>query len=470
MTFLGADSPTDGIRVEEEGGWYLIRASGTEPKIRLTAEGPKKAEGKRDTFKGSDTSQDVEKCLKPERNVIFMECVILAAGEGKRMRPLTATRPKVMIPLANRPMTYHLVDAVRAAGISDFVFVVGYREQEVRDYFGDGSCLGVSIRYVTQRHQKGTADALRAAEDLVSDWFLLLNGDMVVQSRDISGIVGKKVPCIGTFPSNHPEDFGVVIMDGDKVIGLQEKSTTPRSNIINAGVYVLPDEIFYALRSVESSSRGEYELTDALIDLIMEDRLTGYPLSSWLDIGYPWDLLNANEVLLKDLIPVSDGIVEEDVHLSGMVSLGKGTVIKSGSYIEGPCIIGNDCRIGPHAYIRGATAIGDRCHIGHSTEIKNSVIMEDTKIPHFNYIGDSIVGRDCNFGAGTKVANLRHDHRSVRICGIDTRREKMGAIIGDGVRFGINCSVNVGSVIGSGAIIAPHSLVEGCINEKTLLR
>jgi bifunctional UDP-N-acetylglucosamine pyrophosphorylase/glucosamine-1-phosphate N-acetyltransferase len=412
----------------------------------------------------------VEKCLKPEGEVILMECVILAAGEGKRMRPLTATRPKVMIPLANRPMADHLVCAVRDAGITDFVFVVGYREQEVRQYFGDGSDLGVSIRYVTQRHQRGTADALRAAEDQVSDFFLLLNGDMIIRSQDIAGIIRHKVPCMGIFHSDHPEDFGVVTLEGENVTGLQEKSDQPRSDLINAGVYFLSDEIFTTLKSVEASSRGEYELTDALAGMITESRLTGYLLSFWLDVGYPWDLLDANAAFLQELTPVSEGIIEEDVHLSGMVSTGSGTVIKSGTYIEGPCIIGEDCRIGPHAYIRGATAIGARCHIGHSTEIKNSVIMEDTKIPHFNYVGDSVIGRECNLGAGTKVANLRHDHRPVFVHGIDTRRVKMGAIIGDGVRLGINCSINVGSVIGSGAIIAPHSLVEGCINGKTRVR
>ncbi|MDD1707490.1 MAG: NTP transferase domain-containing protein, partial [Methanoregulaceae archaeon] len=153
-----------------------------------------------------------------------MECVVLAAGEGKRMRPLTATRPKVMIPLANRPMLHHLVCAARDAGILDFVFVVGYKEQEVRDYFRDGSDLGVSIRYVTQRHQRGTADAVRAAEDQISSPFLLLNGDMVISSQDIVGIIQKKAPCMGIFHSDHPEDFGVVTVEGETVTSLEEKS------------------------------------------------------------------------------------------------------------------------------------------------------------------------------------------------------------------------------------------------------
>jgi bifunctional UDP-N-acetylglucosamine pyrophosphorylase/glucosamine-1-phosphate N-acetyltransferase len=399
-----------------------------------------------------------------------MKCVVLAAGEGRRMRPLTAKRPKVMLPLANRPMAGHLLHAARDAGIREFVFVVGYQEQEVRNYFGDGSDFGVRIRYVTQRHQKGTADALRAAEHLIDGPFLMLNGDMVVKSQDIAALLEKRPPCIGIYQSDHPRDYGVVMMEKNKVTGLEEKSDQPKSTLINAGIYLLTPGIFSLLKEVTSSPRGEFELTDALMAYIESHELDGCQLSSWLDVGYPWDLLDANAVLLDSVEPFNDGIVENGVQIRGKVSIGKGTIVKSGTYIEGPCIIGKNGSIGPHAYIRGATSIGDGCHVGHSSEIKNSVIMENTKIPHFNYLGDSVVGSGCNFGAGTKVANLRHDRGTVKIRGVDTRRIKMGAVIGDDVRFGINCSINVGTVIGSRVSVAPHCLVEGWIDEDTKVR
>jgi len=399
-----------------------------------------------------------------------MQCVVLAAGEGKRMRPLTAQRPKVMLPLANRPMADHLVCAARDAGVREFILVVGYQEQAVRDYFGDGSRFGVSIRYATQRHQLGTADALRAAEDLVTGPFLVLNGDMVMFRGDIAAIMGKSPPCMGVSRSDHPWDYGAVTRDGDLVTGLVEKSDMSRSTEINAGAYLFSPDIFDLLGEVGSSPRGEYELTDALAAYIRARSLTGYPLGSWLDVGYPWDLLDANAALLADLSPAIEGIIEEGVILKGNVTVGKGSVVRSGTYIVGPCIIGEDCVVGPHAYIRGATSIGDRCHIGHATEVKNSVIMQDTKIPHFNYLGDSVVGTGCNFGAGTKVANLRHDHATVKIRGKDTRRVKMGAVIGDDVSFGINCSVNVGCVIASRVTVAPHAFVEGWIEAGTTVR
>jgi UDP-N-acetylglucosamine diphosphorylase/glucosamine-1-phosphate N-acetyltransferase len=386
------------------------------------------------------------------------------------MRPLTAKRPKVMLPLANRPMIEHLVLAARDAGIIDFVFVVGYGEREVRKHFGDGSHWGVQVTYAPQRQQQGTADALRSAADLVSGNFLVLNGDMIVQSADIARLIAMPPHCMSTSTTDYPGDYGVVVVEDGRVTSLEEKSSHPKSNQVNAGAYLFGPEIFDLVRQVQTSSRGELELTDALGILINEKRLYAYQLSSWMDVGHPWDMLDANAHLLEALSSENHGTVEAGVSLSGAVVIGKGTVVKSGTYIEGPCIIGNNCRIGPHAYIRGATSVGDDCHIGHCTELKNSIVMAGTKIPHFNYIGDSVIGSGCNFGAGTKVANLRHDHASVRVCGRDTRHKKFGAVIGDDVQFGINCSINVGAMIGSNAMFAPHSYIEGCIGENSLIR
>jgi len=399
-----------------------------------------------------------------------MECVVLAAGEGKRMRPLTAKRPKVMLPLANRPMMEHLVLAARDAGITEFVFVVGYGEREIRGHFGDGSGFGIHIKYASQRQQRGTADALRSAHDLVTGPFILLNGDMILKSAEIADLCTCRAPCMSISTSDHPGDYGAVMVENDLVTGLEEKSKHPQSSMINAGAYLFSPDIFDAVNSVQTSSRGELELTDALFEYIAGKKLTAHQLSYWMDVGNPWDMLDANLTLMGILPSDIRGTVEDGVSMQGTVIVGEGSVVKSGTYIEGPCIIGRNCRIGPHAYIRGATSIDDDCHIGHCSELKNSIIMKGTKIPHFNYIGDSIIGSECNFGAGTKIANLRHDHANIRVCGKDTRRKKFGAIIGDGVQFGINCSINVGTMIGSNARFAPHSYVAGCIGENAIIR
>ncbi|AGB03842.1 bifunctional sugar-1-phosphate nucleotidylyltransferase/acetyltransferase [Methanoregula formicica] len=399
-----------------------------------------------------------------------MECVILAAGEGKRMRPLTAKRPKVMLPIANRPMMEHLVMAAREAGITDFVFIVGYGEREIRRYFGDGTTLGIHIEYATQRQQRGTADAVGVARNHVTGPFIVLNGDMVLKKEDITALCHRKPTCMCTTTTDHAEDYGVVMVENGHITSLEEKSRHPKSNLINAGAYLFSPEIFDLIDAVRPSPRGELELTDALAVLIARKQLYSHSLTYWMDVGHPWDLLEANTSFLETIPSTNEGIIEDGVTLKNTVLVGEGSVIKAGTYIEGPCTIGKNCRIGPHAYIRGATSIGDDCHIGHCSELKNSIIMNGTKIPHFNYIGDSIVGSGCNFGAGTKIANLRHDHANVQVCGKDTRRKKFGAVIGDGVQFGINCSVNVGTMIGSEAQFAPNTVIEGCIGEKTIIR
>jgi UDP-N-acetylglucosamine diphosphorylase / glucose-1-phosphate thymidylyltransferase / UDP-N-acetylgalactosamine diphosphorylase / glucosamine-1-phosphate N-acetyltransferase / galactosamine-1-phosphate N-acetyltransferase len=400
----------------------------------------------------------------------MVQCVILAAGEGKRMRPLTGSRPKVMIPVANQPMLEHLINAIRDCGINEFILVVGYQEAAVRHHFGDGSDFGISIRYVTQKRQRGTGDAVLNVLSHVNGEFLLLNGDMILSREDIKAVLSSPSPALGICKSNHPWDFGVVTITDGIITGLEEKSENPKSSLINAGLYLFNSDIFTHLKQITPSPRGELELTDALLPYIKVGSLHAVMLSSWADMGSPWDLLTANEVLLGSLSSCIEGEIEEGVVLKGAVQVGKGTVVKAGTYIEGPCVIGKDCRIGPHAYIRGATAIGDNCHIGHSIELKNSIVMNNSNIPHFNYVGDSVIGSGCNFGAGTKIANLRHDKKCISAGGVDTRRKKFGAVIGDDVLFGINCSVNVGAIIGNRCRIAPHCFVSGVIADNSVVK
>ncbi len=399
-----------------------------------------------------------------------MQCVILAAGEGSRMRPLTSSRPKVMLPLAGKPILEHLIRNVKEAGITEIIIVVGYKEEAIRKYFGKGADFGVSISYVVQRRQRGTADALRAAEPFVKDTFLMLNGDMVVAVSDLQKLCAAEVPVMAVTTTSHPEDFGVVTISGEKISSLEEKSPKPKSKIINAGAYLFDTEIFAILKQVSPSSRGEYELTDALMDYIAASRLSHIELSLWMDVGYPWDMLTANEHILQSLEDTRLGEIEENVVIRGKIFLGKGAVIKSGTYIEGPVIIGEKTTVGPNAYLRPGTVVGRECHIGHAVEIKNSIIFDGTKVPHYNYIGDSVIGSGCNFGAGTKIANLRHDHGTVKVAGVSTGRYKFGAVIGDNVLFGINCSVNTGSSIGSGCRIAPHTLVTGKLDNDTVVK
>ena len=393
-----------------------------------------------------------------------MKAIILAAGEGSRMRPLTYARPKVMLPIANKPILEHLLIEASEAGIEEFIFVVGYKDEQVRDYFGDGEKWGVSIGYANQRKQLGTADALKMIEGLVDGNFLVINGDIILNRKDIQKLASKSDNTLSVIEVKDTRGLGIVELSEGKVVNIYEKEAKPPSRMANAGLYLFTPEVFSAIAMTAKSSRGEYELTDSL-QLLMDkgNDITYQKISYWLDLSYPWDLLPANESLLAGIKAQNLGEVEENVVIKGIVAIGKDTVIRSGSYIVGPVIIGQNCEIGPNCYIRPYTAIGDSCHIGSAVEVKNSIIMRGSKLPHHNYVGDSIIGEDCNFGAGTKVANLRLDKKEIWVADVNTGRRKLGAIIGDGVETGINVSINVGSMIGNNTFIGPGALASGVI-------
>ena len=393
-----------------------------------------------------------------------MKVIILAAGEGSRMRPLTYTRPKVMLPIANKPILEHLLVEVREAGIREFIFVVGYHDERVRDYFGSGGKWGVSITYSTQRRQLGTADALKTVEGLVDGNFLVINGDVIAGQKDISRLSSKNDNTVGVAEVKDTTGLGVVEVSGDRVVHIYEKVEKPASRMVNTGLYLFTPDIFDAISQTLKSPRGEYDITDSLQLMIDKGHHVSYQeISYWLDLGYPWDLLQANESLLVGIEAKNSGEVEENVVIKDVVSIGKGTVVRSGSYIIGPVIIGQDCDIGPNCCIRPYTSIGDNCHIGSAVEVKNSIVMNGSKIPHHNYVGDSVIGEECNLGAGTKIANLRLDKRNIMVANIDTKRHKLGAIIGDRVETGINASINVGCVIGNNTLIGPGAMVSGVI-------
>ena len=225
----------------------------------------------------------------------------------------------------------------------------------------------------------------------------------------------------------------------------------PETNLINAGIYVLDKRIFPAIREIEKSARGEYELTDAMQLLIGKgEKIRCHALEKWIDISMPWQLLDANEFILR----------EHGSQISGSVH--------ASAIVEEPAAIGEGAVIGPHCYIRKYSSVGKNCRIVGS-EIKNSIIMDGTKL-HRCYVGDSVVGRSCNIAAGTVLANLRLDEKNVsmRINGksIDTGRRKLGAIVADGVKFGVNAAVMPGRRIWPGMLIPPCCVVRSDVEAQ----
>jgi len=398
-----------------------------------------------------------------------MKCVILAAGEGNRMHPLTYTRPKVMLPIAGKPiLEWNLLNA-RAAGLKEFIFVVSYKSEMVREYFGDGKPWNVKINYVNQGKAMGTAHAIGTVEPFVSDCIVLC-GDTIFGTNDIKQIAKKGIK-IGLVKIDNATDYGIVELKKNHVVKIYEKMEHPLSNVINAGIYHFNKHIFDFIRKTEKSPRGEFEITDSINMLVSKEPMDGVFLKEWRDVVYPWHLLDANEELLKKLKIKIQGTVEKNVTMKGIVVVGKGTVIRSGTYIEGPVVIGNNSKIGPNCYLRPYTTIGNNCHVGNACEVKNSLVMDHSNVPHLNYIGDSIIGQHCNLGAGTTVANLRLDKNNIIVTlngkKIDSKRRKLGMVMGDNVQTGINSIINVGTMIGNNVFIGLGAMVKGEIKSDT---
>jgi len=398
-----------------------------------------------------------------------MKCVILAAGEGKRMHPLTFTRPKVMIPIANKPiLEWNLINAIDA-GIKEFIFIISYKSEMVRNYFENGKKWKVKIEYISQGEPLGTAHAIGTAEKFV-DNFLILSGDTIFGKQDIKSIV-KKENSMGLYKIENAEEYGIVEIKGKKIVKIYEKMQDPFSNDINAGIYHFNKKIFNFIKKTKKSLRGEYEITDSINMMVEDGEIEGIFLKEWRDVVYPWHLLDANEEILKKIDKKIEQTVEKNTTIKGKVIVGKNSTIKSGSFIEGPVIIGDNCKIGPNCYIRPYTSIGNNCHIGNACEVKNSIIMDNSNIPHQNYVGDSIIGQNCNLGAGSKVANLRLDKKNIWVIQngnkINTRRKKLGTITGDNVQTGINSMINVGAILGDNCFIGPGAVVNGEITPKS---
>ncbi|HYA61463.1 MAG TPA: bifunctional sugar-1-phosphate nucleotidylyltransferase/acetyltransferase [Candidatus Acidoferrum sp.] len=404
-----------------------------------------------------------------------MLAVVLAAGEGTRMRPLTHKVPKVMLPVEGKPVLEHIIKACLEAEIKQFIIVTGYHEEIIKSYFGDGHHYNAQIRYVSQNQPLGTAHAIAQARDFIEQKFLVLNGDSLVSSSTVKALAHKlmdKTIVVAIKEVAKPQYYGVIEVRGDEVVRIIEKPKEPLSNLANLGIYGFDPVIFNAIDVTVLSSRGEYEITDSIQFLIDQSYDVGYlnVRNMWIDIGTPWDLLSANEILLKGISTEIDGAVEPFATIVGDVKIGEGSIIRNGSYIVGPVIIGEYCDIGPNCYLRPSTAIGHRVKVGNAVEVKNSIIMDDTKIGHLSYVGDSVIGHRCNFGAGTLIANLRFDEKNIKVGSVDTGRRKLGVVMGDDVHTGINSMINVGTMIGPDSKLGMGALADGIYPLKSRIR
>ncbi len=411
-----------------------------------------------------------------------MKGVLLTAGEGTRMRPLTLTRPKTMLQVGGKPILQYNLEALRDAGVRDIIMVVGYKKEAIENYFGNGSSFGVNIDYITQEKRLGTAHAINSVHDIIDDEFIVLNGDIIVDPELIVDLIVKyeseeASSILMLTEVEDPSSFGVVEIENGIIKNIVEKPAPGEapSNLINAGIYLFDKTIFDAIGKTGKSKRGEYEITDSLKIQMGENKIVRGLKSDhkWIDVGRPWELLNVNEHFISEMEEDIQGEIEEGVTIHGKVVLGKNSIIRSGTYILGPVFIGEGCDIGPNSYLRKYTYLGNNVNVGNAVEIKNSIIMDGTNVNHLSYVGDSVIGANCNVAAGTNIANLRFDNKNVKMkikgekfdCGV----RKLGAVFGDNVKTGINSSFNPGVKVGINSAVGSGTIIYEDIPSNTLV-
>ena len=390
----------------------------------------------------------------------------MAAGEGRRCRPLTQTRSKVMLPVGNRPFMEHVILALAANGIRDLYIVVGYQKERVMDYFEDGLDFGVKITYIEQNELLGTAHALRKAESHVNEEFLVVNGDNLIDARAVKELISAKGEnVILAALRRHSGDYGVLLVEQERVKAIIEKPGRPCSGILNTGAYKFSPAIFDDLRKTPISERGSYELTETISQMIADGKEIVPQICKgiWADAIFAWDLLNANSLALSMKDTKIAGEVEEGARIKGPVEVGEGSIIRSGSYLVGPVSIGEDCDIGPSATILPSTSIGDSARIGPHCEVRNSIIMNDARIGSAAIISDSVVGASCTLGDQMVIESGQ--------CVVEVeeafQRAEFGAILADDVTAGGRVLASAGTVVGTGARIGSGASIRGWIERES---
>jgi glucose-1-phosphate thymidylyltransferase len=354
-----------------------------------------------------------------------MKGLILSGGKGTRLRPLTYTSAKQLVPVANKPVLFFAIEAIVAAGITEIGIVVGDTRAEIRAAVGDGSRFGARVTYIEQDAPRGLAHAVLISESFLGDEpFVMYLGDNLI-AGGITQLVEefRTLGChseilLATVPN--PEQFGVAELTPEgKVRRLVEKPRKPESNLALVGVYMFDSHVFESVRRIQPSARGELEITDAIQDLI--DRgLDVHPhlvQGWWKDTGKIDDILEANRIVLAALVGDPLGPVGERSTIEGPVQVGQGAILID-SLVRGPVVIGEGARL-ENAFVGPYTSIGDRCHLV-CCEIENSIVLPDSEIRDVPLrIDSSLIGRN------------------VRILKTDAKPKAYRFMVGD------NCEVGV---------------------------
>ncbi len=328
-----------------------------------------------------------------------MKGLILSGGHGTRLRPITFSQQKQLIPVANKPILFYCIEDLINAGIKTIGIVVGPNKEQVMDAVRSVD-WGADIEFISQDYPRGLAHAVKVSKDFLGDdKFVMYLGDNLLKggSRGFINDFARSAAAASLLITkvDNPQDYGQALIDEREkiIIKLVEKPRETLSNLTLVGVYGLTPVIFEAIDNIKPSWRNQLEITDALQWLVENGHTVEYRMVEgwWKDTGRPEDILEANHLVLDELKPESKGKVENSV-IKGRVSIGKNSTVKDNSVIEGPAIVGENCAIS-NAYIGPYTSIGNGCQIT-STEIENSIVMEGTKITDAGKIVESLIGKN----------------------------------------------------------------------------
>lgn len=395
-----------------------------------------------------------------------MQAVLLAGGVGRRVFPLSTSAPKPMFKMVGKPLILHAIENLTEAGLKDFVVVVGPNGAQIKDYLGDGTRFGVNVVYSFQKEPLGMANALESASDQLEDNFFVVNADDIFETRLVKDMVtvfrrSEAQILLSCKPVKETWKFGIIEKKGDRVTRLVEKPPkgTETNNLAVIGVYLLTKDIIGYYEKVGVS---DHQYEDAIQAFIADGNIVKTVSYDGFFAGYkyPWDLFAINQHLMSKL--VTGKIIEEDVQISerseiqGNVWLCRGAKIFSGACINGPAYVGSNSIIGNNALIRNFSSIGANCTVGFSTEVKRSIIG-DNCLFHMNFIGDSIISDDCMFGAGAITANLRFDEKAIKVTvdgkKVDCGDNKIGVIMGEKSKAGVNSTLAPGVKVGPNSIV-----------------
>lgn len=320
-----------------------------------------------------------------------MQTVILAAGRGTRMRPLSDVTPKPMLPVGDRPLAAHAADAAVAAGTDELVFVVGYRASHVRAHFGR-EYAGVPVRYATQSSAEGTADAVRAASEFIDGRFAVLNGDNLFDEASVVELFERDA-AVAAHRVDDPSEYGVLSTDGETVTGVVEKPDDPQTNLANAGAYVLPESAVDDL-DVPESERGERELTDVLSRVVDREDVRAVETDRWLDVARPGDLLSATELVLAD---------------EQCTGVAAGAVVHPDATIEGPVVVRQGATVGADATVRGPAVVGPDATVSGGAAVERSVLLAGAAVDPEVTLRGVVVGPDCRL-TGNYIAGVTREN------------------------------------------------------------